>query len=180
NQEANYKILLQVNSNTGWILCPVISRLISQIWCAKLDLINYDEAEKELGNESGDYITPVEKPTLTSQFGQRGSGFHRGIDFAAAKGTPIKAAKNGKVIQSEYHPSWGNYVAIKHSDGLTTLYAHCSRNIAKVGQTVKQGQTIALLGSTGNSTGPHLHFEVNRSQNLEQKQLINPLQVLKE
>ncbi|MGO2853772.1 M23 family metallopeptidase [Tetragenococcus koreensis] len=102
------------------------------------------------------------------------------MDFAAAKGTPIKAAKSGKVIQSEYHPSWGNYVAIKHSDGLTTLYAHCSRNIAKVGQTVKQGQTIALLGSTGNSTGPHLHFEVNRSQNLEQKQLMNPLQVLKE
>jgi len=142
------------------------------------DLTSYDEAEKKITTENGDYLTPVQNPTVTSQYGKRESGFHRGIDLAVAQGTLVKAAKDGEVIQSEYHPSWGNYVAIKHADGLTTLYAHCSRNVAQVGQTIKQGETIAFVGSTGHSTGPHLHFEVNQSQNLEQDQLLNPLQVL--
>lgn len=146
---------------------------------AAYHLTRYDEDTKELPNEDGDYNFPVQNAYVSSQFGKRVSGFHRGIDLAVTEGTPIEAAKGGKVIQSDYHPSWGNYVAIKHEDGLTTLYAHCSRNIAKVGQTVKQGQTIALVGTTGNSTGPHLHFEVNRSQNLVQEQLVDPFQVLK-
>lgn len=142
-------------------------------------LINYDEDTEERANENDDYIFPVTKAYITSQFGKRNSDFHRGIDLAVAEGTPIKAAKSGKVIQSDYHPSWGNYVAIKHADGLTTLYAHCSRNLVKVGQRVQQGQTIALVGTTGNSTGPHVHFEVNRSESLVQEQLMDPLEVLK-
>lgn len=141
-------------------------------------LTKYDEA-KNIGNEESDYILPTDDAIITSTYGKREQGFHRGIDLAVKQGTDIIAAKEGQVTRSEYHPSWGNYVTILHSDGLTTLYAHCKQNLVQPGQIVNQGETIALAGSTGHSTGPHVHFEINRSQNLEQNQLLDPLQVLK-
>lgn len=85
---------------------------------------------------------------------------HLGIDIPAAAGTDIYAAKAGKVTTSTYHNSYGNYVVITHDDGTTTLYAHMSQRIATVGQTVTQGQVIGLVGTTGSSTGNHLHFEI--------------------
>ena len=88
--------------------------------------------------------------------------FHHGIDIPAPEGTPIVAAKSGIVLITGARGSYGVIVSISHGDGLATLYAHNSVNLVNEGDYVEQGQTIALIGSTGNSTGPHLHFEVIR------------------
>ena len=101
------------------------------------------------------------KGTLTSHFGMRNGRKHEGIDIAAPKGTPIHAAAGGEVVFSGWGPTgYGKMVIIKHQHHLTTLYAHNSKLIARIGSRVTQGQKISLMGSTGRSTGPHLHFEV--------------------
>ena len=104
--------------------------------------------------------------TITSRFGTRKDPIsgeiktHGGTDIAAATGISILAAADGTVISATWHNSYGYYVKIKHNDTYSTLYAHCSALLVSAGQTVKQGQVIAQVGSTGYSTGPHLHFEV--------------------
>ncbi len=101
--------------------------------------------------------------TLSSRFGQPGvhwgSGFHTGLDFAAPVGTPVVAARAGTVSIS--HPEWaGNLVTVDHGDGLSTTYAHLSSVFVKPGQSVTGGQSLGAVGQLGNTTGPHLHFEV--------------------
>ena len=86
--------------------------------------------------------------------------FHLGIDIGAAYGTPVVSYQPGTVIIAEYHWSYGNYIVVDHGNGLSTLYAHMSALNANVGDTVSAGQLIGAIGSTGSSTGPHLHFEV--------------------
>lgn len=88
------------------------------------------------------------------------NAFHEGIDFAAAVGTPIVAAAGGVVITAEYHHQYGNMLEIDHGNDIITRYAHASRLLVKVGDIVKRGQHVADIGSTGRSTGSHLHFEV--------------------
>ena len=103
---------------------------------------------------------------LSSQFGYRihpitgVAHSHTGIDIPAAGGTPILAAKSGQVVTSAYHYSYGNYVVIDHGNGNSTLYAHMSSRAVSEGQMVSQGQVIGYVGTTGSSTGNHLHFEV--------------------
>ena len=104
---------------------------------------------------------------VTSEFGNRIDPItgkrkgHTGMDLAVPTGTPIRAALGGTVTVSKYNAGgYGYYVMIDHGNGLATLYGHCSKLLAKVGQTVETGDIIALSGSTGRSTGPHLHFEV--------------------
>ncbi len=116
-------------------------------------------------------LLPVEG-YLTSDFGGRADPFtgnaayHNGLDIAAKQGTPIIAAASGKVIQaSDKHNGYGKCVIIEHSSGFRTLYAHCSSLDVKVGEYVSPGQVIAKVGSTGRSTGPHLHFSVIISGN---------------
>jgi len=92
------------------------------------------------------------------------------VDFAAATGTSVRAAASGTVILSGWMGAYGNAVVIDHGGGVTTLYGHNSSLSVRVGQTVRQGQTIARAGSTGLSTGPHVHFEVRRNG-----QPVNPL-----
>lgn len=88
--------------------------------------------------------------------------FHKGVDIAAPEGTPVKAAAPGKVISSGWINGYGNMVEVDHGGGLVTRYAHNSRNLVSVGEEIQAGQPIALVGSTGRSTGPHVHFEVRR------------------
>ncbi|MDP2811073.1 MAG: M23 family metallopeptidase [Rhodocyclaceae bacterium] len=109
---------------------------------------------------------PVDAMWNASGFGWRVDPFtgeaavHEGIDFVAEAGTPIKAAAAGVVVATEVHPQYGNMIEIDHGNDLTTRYAHTSRIHVKAGALVKRGQMIAEVGTTGRSTGPHLHFEV--------------------
>jgi len=106
---------------------------------------------------------------ISSGYGYRihpvlgGTRFHSGIDIPAPTGTPVVAVAPGRVIMSQYSGSYGNVVVIDHGDGLSTLYAHNSNNQVNVGQMVQKGEMIALIGSTGRSTGPHSHFEVRQN-----------------
>lgn len=100
---------------------------------------------------------------LTSVFGKRDREFHTGIDLAAKTGTSIKAAQGGKVIFVGRKGNYGQTVIIDHMNGYNTLYGHNSKILVKVGQWVQARQNIALMGNTGRSTGPHLHFEVYKN-----------------
>ncbi len=91
--------------------------------------------------------------------------FHNGLDMAASSGTPILAAYDGDVVAADYSSSMGNYIMINHGSGLYTIYMHCSALYVSKGQTVYKGQNIAAVGSTGRSTGPHLHFSVRLNGN---------------
>ena len=107
-------------------------------------------------------IRPV-SGIITSRFGAASAirrSSHTGLDLAPSSGTPIKAAASGIVTFSGYKGSYGNLMVITHENGVQTYYGHCSQLYLSAGATVSQGQTIAAVGSTGNSTGPHLHFEV--------------------
>ena len=121
----------------------------------------------------GFFIWPVQGQ-LTSKFGNRNGRHHDGIDIGARKGTPIVSAADGKVMFSGWGPTgYGLMVIIKHKNNLTTVYAHNSHNHVHKNQVVKQRQKIASVGSTGRSTGPHLHFEVRNNSHA-----YNPLQYL--
>ena len=152
------------------------------------DRLAYEKAERDLERQSsnlevmiskttknsavvvtGGFLTPVQG-RLSSPYGWRihpkfkSRKFHTGIDIAAPMGTPIKASNAGKVIYSGWYGGYGRVVILDHGlmNGAptTTLYAHMSRQKVAVGQVVTRGQIIGLVGSTGYSTGPHLHFEV--------------------
>lgn len=117
---------------------------------------------------------------VTSPFGWRTHpitgrrNLHGGIDIAAPNGTPIMASKAGVVVISQYGSSYGNYVVISHPDGTRTLYAHMSQRNVSAGDTVRQGQTVGLVGSTGSSTGNHLHFETWTGSSSSSR--VNPMQ----
>ena len=103
---------------------------------------------------------PVSEYVITSRYGWRRSGFHTGIDYAASYGTPIYASEDGIVTVAQWSGNYGYLVKIQHSGGFETRYAHCSRFAVSVGDEVKKGDVIAYVGSTGNSTGPHVHLEI--------------------
>ncbi|MGB3786673.1 MAG: peptidoglycan DD-metalloendopeptidase family protein [Phormidesmis sp.] len=117
---------------------------------------------------SGKMLRPTTGP-ITSQFGKRFhpvlgySRFHAGTDFGAGHGTPIQAAETGIVIFSGWYGGYGNAIILDHGDGLTTLYGHASKLNVAEGATVRKGDVIAAVGTTGLSTGPHLHFEVRQA-----------------
>ncbi|TVO53443.1 M23 family metallopeptidase [Denitromonas halophila] len=122
---------------------------------------------------------PVTEGRRSSVFGNRYDpftgrrAFHSGQDFAAPSGTPIRASAGGKVIEAGYHREYGNKVEIDHGNGLVTRYAHASKLYVKEGDVVTPGQKIAAVGSTGRSTGPHLHFEI-----LENGEFVDPVHYL--
>ena len=127
-------------------------------------------AAANITSEAG-YMWPLSGySSISSPFGYRthpvsgaASSFHGGIDIPAPRNTPIRAARSGIVLISGYNGSYGNYVVINHGNGQTTLYAHMNSRAVSVGQSVSQGQTIGYVGTTGSSTGYHLHFEVRIS-----------------
>lgn len=142
-----------------------------------LDLIlRQDRLKKEMRPTN----MPVDVKWYSSSFGPRIDPFtgkrayHKGIDFVAEIGAPIKAAAGGVVVYSARHPEYGNMVSVDHGNDLVSRYAHASKRLVKVGQVVKQGEKIAEVGSTGRSTGPHLHFEVRHKG-----RALNPSRFLK-
>lgn len=130
---------------------------------AMLDLMLTRRAGVEASLPS---YAPVDYPYLSSSFGWRRNpvtgrhAMHEGLDFAAPKGTPIYAASGGVVTQARFRSGYGNLVEIMHGNGIATRYAHASKIEVKEGDLVDRGQVIARVGSTGRSTGAHLHFEV--------------------
>ena len=132
---------------------------------------------KDYNTNPGGYIWPVDSRYITSTVGGRtspggiGSTNHKGTDIGRVGYTsPVYASKAGTVIISQKSSSYGNYIVISHGSGNTTLYAHLSSRKVSVGDVVQQGQVIGITGSTGHSTGPHLHFEIT-----ENGVRINPL-----
>jgi len=108
---------------------------------------------------SGSGVAWPASGSVTSGFGYRWGRLHAGLDIANGVGTSIRAAKGGRVILAGWNGGYGNCIVIDHGGGLTTLYGHMSRLLASEGDSVKQGEQIGAMGSTGNSTGSHLHFE---------------------
>lgn len=120
------------------------------------------------------YIKPINSGRFTSGYGKRWGRLHKGVDWAVPVGTKIFASSAGTVVRADYNGSYGYCVLISHPDGRMTRYAHCSKLLVSKGEYVEQGETIALSGNTGRSTGPHLHFEIiiNGSP-------VNPLKYIK-
>ena len=107
------------------------------------------------------FTMPLPKGTwISSLFGPRWGSIHSGVDFAADLGTPIRAAAAGRVVFHGYDPGYGRLVDVQHSNGYMTRYAHCESIHVRLGDRIRSGQFVATVGSTGRSSGPHLHFEV--------------------
>jgi murein DD-endopeptidase MepM/ murein hydrolase activator NlpD len=121
---------------------------------------------RELKAEIHPQGRPVANGFISSYFGERADPFdgretfHKGVDFAGAFGSPVTAVAAGVITWAGERSGFGKLVEINHGDGYVTRYAHNERTLVTVGQTVKRGETVALMGSTGHSTGPHVHFEV--------------------
>lgn len=132
-------------------------------WLATLEFMLSEQAGLEASLPT---LHPVEAPYESSSFGWRRHpvtgrhSMHEGLDFPAPRGTPIHAASGGVVVQARYVTGYGKLVEIDHGNGLTSRYAHASSILVKLGDVVAKGDMIARVGSTGRSTGPHLHFEV--------------------
>ena len=131
------------------------------------------DSQEYLPSAFDGYIWPAQG-VFTSGYGWRWGRMHRGIDIAAPVGTPIVAAAAGTVIGSGWHSGYGNLIKLEHLDGSITYYAHNHRNLVTHGQKVRQGEQIAEMGNTGQSTGSHLHFEIH----LPDKKVVDPLALL--
>ena len=129
-------------------------------------IIDSDLQTARVKSQSVPNESPLNETIAVSNFGTRIDPFtgrqsiHEGIDFISPVGTPILAAAAGVVVTAAFHPGYGNMVEIEHNNTTLTRYAHASKLLVKAGDIVRLGQKIALVGSTGRSTGPHLHFEV--------------------
>lgn len=129
-----------------------------------LSLFIYKESSMALPATS--YVYPLVGTRISSDFGKRihpvakSAKHHSGIDLAAPYGSQVRAVLDGTVIFADPYGGYGNLVVVQHANGMTTHYGHCRTLIAKPGQKIRAGQIIATVGSTGISTGPHLHFEI--------------------
>nr|WP_256521906.1 M23 family metallopeptidase [Halobacillus sp. A5] len=119
---------------------------------------------------TGDFEWPAVDGSITSKQGERWGSFHKGIDIAGVKDRTIKAADNGEVVEAGNSGAYGNKVVVDHNNGYETTYAHLESIDVEVGDTVEKGSSLGDMGSTGRSTGVHLHFEIHKNGSLE-----NPL-----
>ena len=138
--------VVSVNEQYRTVTLPPVTQIVEQGTKVKYAL--------------GTFRYPISGARLTSPYGKRWGGFHYGMDFGAPKNTRIRASDGGKIIFAGWYGTYGNLVIIQHSSQYKTYYAHCNSIDVKVGQMVAQGDTIARVGSTGRSTGYHVHFEV--------------------
>jgi len=159
---APWLLVRKSNGNEGWVFggylqenAPNKRRTFEELedkqpFATKLDI----PVEGRLSSNFGTRVDPKTK---------KSNSFHSGIDFAAPQGTPVYAAESGTIIRAEFNRNgYGNLIVIQHSENLTTYYGHLHKISVKVGEKVNRRQLIGEVGSTGNSTGPHLHFEVRR------------------
>lgn len=129
------------------------------------------ELRKDIDNVHNGLIFPVESRNFTSHFGWRtdpinkARSFHSGTDIAAPSGSKVKVIEDGIITFTGYHESAGNYIKVRHNNGMYSRYLHLSKILVKEGQKVVQGEVIGLVGNTGRSTGPHLHFEIRDRSN---------------
>jgi murein DD-endopeptidase MepM/ murein hydrolase activator NlpD len=171
----------RANSSIGWNLgsttsvTPAKAGLSSRpsLTTAPKTRITFTKPTGKIANIQT-YVLPA-KGEFTSGYGWRWGRMHRGIDIAGPVGTPVVAAASGKVITASWDDSgFGNRIEIQHPDGTVTLYGHNSRIVTHVGATVHQGQQIAEMGSTGHSTGSHVHFQIHPAG----KEAVNPMSFL--
>jgi len=135
---------------------------------------NINEARSNDYYSNGNYQFPLDSYTcFSSPFGWRGGEFHTGLDIATPSGTPVHAWKAGRIVYASWCGTYGNYVRIQHNDGTESCYAHLSSYACMVGDYVNCHDIIAYSGSTGNSTGPHLHWEIKVNG-----QFVNPMNYL--
>lgn len=175
NLATTYKVpewkLREVNQNknlaTGdWVFIP-------QNWGVLGNLVNEQEAEQLFARGEFAWPVPASK-RISSEFGKRWGRPHEGIDIPAHRGANIVAARDGVVVYSGNQlGGYGNITVISHADGVFTVYAHAQKNYTKKGQRVHRGQVIATVGTSGRSTGPHLHFEIRHNS-----KALNPKQFL--
>jgi len=174
------KVLEAITSDdTGALDIDLLKKQVAQAMASVSEIRRYVEEERDIY-----YATPVGWPVpgaLSSGFGKREHprtgevAFHSGVDIRAASGTPVKATADGIVSVSGWVAGNGNTVVIEHGRGFSTAYAHNKQSLVKVGQKVKRGDTIALSGATGVTTGPHLHYEVWKAG-----RQVNPISFLEE
>ncbi|MFZ2267375.1 MAG: M23 family metallopeptidase [Azonexus sp.] len=149
-------------------LQQAIERLASEVdnRADELAVLESRLLEKRVRDRLLPTTLPVKEASLGSSFGRRSDpingiqSMHEGLDFTADTGTSVVSAADGVILSAGYHPDFGNVIDIDHGDGLTSRYAHLSRIDVKAGALVKRGVLIGAIGTTGRSTGPHLHFEV--------------------
>jgi murein DD-endopeptidase MepM/ murein hydrolase activator NlpD len=147
------------NSSSNGIVIPVPAPRTYSMPAQQRSQVATGTFNQPTGDRAAELVWPA-RGSLSSRYGRRWGRMHQGIDIAGPTGTPIVAAADGVVVVSGYSSGgYGNVIDIQHADGSLTRYGHNSRLLASVGQQVKQGQNIAEMGSTGRSTGPHLHFE---------------------
>jgi murein DD-endopeptidase MepM/ murein hydrolase activator NlpD len=140
---------------------PLLSAVLERSFSTELAPPKFDNLLPNGGSVFQGYVWPAQG-VLSSGFGWRWGRMHKGIDIAAPIGTPVVAAAPGVITYSGWNEGgYGNLVEITHPDGSVTLYAHNHRVLVSLGQRVNQGQQVAEMGSTGRSTGPHLHFEIH-------------------
>jgi murein DD-endopeptidase MepM/ murein hydrolase activator NlpD len=152
--------LVSIRSNRAEFVAEVEAlERESAILAAKLRSSQVSGVSSGSGVSASGFLWPVHGP-VTSGFGWRWGRMHEGIDIAVASGTPVFAVASGTVVHAGWLGGYGNLVVVDHGNGLSTAYAHNSSIAAGVGASVGQGQVIAYSGNTGNSTGPHVHFEV--------------------
>lgn len=116
---------------------------------------------------TGTFAWPAVEGMITSHVGERWGRYHKGIDIAGVDDRTIKAADNGEVVTAEYQSGFGNKVVVDHNNGYETIYAHLASIDVEVGETVRKGNKLGVMGTTGNSTGVHLHFEIHKDGKLE-------------
>lgn len=115
----------------------------------------------QIESDDDEFLWPIDDVmSITSVLGLRGGKFHTGMDIPASRGTRVRSAMDGRVVFSGYAGGFGNFIQVEHRNNFVTRYAHNSINLVKKGDFVKKGQLLGFVGSTGNSTGNHLHFEV--------------------
>jgi murein DD-endopeptidase MepM/ murein hydrolase activator NlpD len=134
----------------------------------KLDVLEAQWSNQLLLQSAIPSGRPIQEGWISSRYGRRTDpingrkNYHKGVDFAARTGTPIYSVASGVVKRAKTVVGFGNVVEIEHADGYSTLYAHNQKNLVNQGEIVHKGQLIALLGSTGRSSGPHVHFEIHK------------------